>query len=44
MEMLDETKDNVKKSIDEARTQIPKYTDVVKNYQERALQSTEKWL
>jgi hypothetical protein len=43
MEMLDETKDNVKKSKDEARTQILKYTDVVKNYQERALQSTEKW-
>jgi hypothetical protein len=32
----------VKRSIDEARTQIPKYTDVVKNYQEQALQSTRE--
>ena len=39
---LDETKDNVKKSRDKARTQIPKYTDVVKNYQEQALQSTRE--
>jgi hypothetical protein len=39
---LDETKDNVKQSIDEARTRIPKYTDVVKNYQEQALQSTRE--
>ena len=37
---LDETKENVRKSIDEARTQIPKYTNVVKNYQEQALEST----
>ena len=39
---LDTTKENVKKSIDEARTQIPKYTNVVKNYQEQVLQSTGK--
>ena len=32
----------MKRSIDEARTQIPKYTDVVKNYQEQALQSTRE--
>ena len=37
---LDETKENVRKSIDEARTQIPKYTNVVKSYQEQALDST----
>ena len=37
---LDETKKNVRKSIDEARTQIPKYTNVVKSYQEQALDST----
>jgi hypothetical protein len=39
---LDQTKENVRKSIDEARTRIPQYTDVVKNYQEHALESTEK--
>ena len=39
---LDTTKENVKKSIDEARTQIPRYTNVVKNYQEQVLQSTGK--
>jgi inorganic triphosphatase YgiF len=39
---LDETKENVRKSIDEARTQIPNYTNVVKSYQEQALESTGK--
>ena len=39
---LDETKENVKKSIDEARTQIPRFTHVVTNYQEQVLQSTGK--
>ena len=39
---LDETKENVNKSIDEARTQIPKFTHVVTNYQEQVLQSTGK--
>ena len=39
---LDETKKNVRKSIDEARNQIPQYTNVVKNYQEQALESTGK--
>ena len=39
---LDETKENVRKSIDEARSQIPRYTNVVKNYQEQALESTGK--
>ena len=38
---LDETK-NVRKSIDEARNQIPQYTNIVKNYQEQALESTAK--
>jgi inorganic triphosphatase YgiF len=37
---LDETKVNVRKSIDEARTQIPRFTNVVTNYQEQVLQST----
>ncbi|MGH9952782.1 MAG: hypothetical protein ACRD5J_14250 [Nitrososphaeraceae archaeon] len=39
---LDETKENVKKSIDEARTQIPRFINVVTNYQEQVLQSTGK--
>jgi hypothetical protein len=39
---LDETKKNVRRSIDEARNQIPQYTNVVKNYQEQALESTGK--
>ena len=34
---LDETKVNVRKSIDEARTQIPRFTNVVTNYQEQVL-------
>ena len=37
---LNQTKENVRKPIDEARTQIPKYTNVVKSYQEQALEST----
>jgi len=39
---LDETKKNVRKSIDESRNQLPQYTNVVKNYQEQALESTGK--
>jgi inorganic triphosphatase YgiF len=39
---LDETKENVNKSIDEARTRIPQFTHVVTNYQEQVLQSTGK--
>ena len=39
---LDETKKNVRKSIDESRKQIPQYANVVKNYQEQALESTGK--
>ena len=39
---MNETKKNVKKSIDEAKNQIPRYADVVKNYQEQALESTGK--
>jgi len=39
---VDETKENVNKSIDEARTQIPRFTKVVTNYQEQVLQSTGK--
>jgi hypothetical protein len=40
--LLDETKKNVRKSIDESRHQVPQYANVVKNYQEQALESTGK--
>jgi inorganic triphosphatase YgiF len=39
---LNKTKENVRKSIDETRSQIPRYTNVVKNYQEQTLESTGK--
>lgn len=39
---LDEAKVNLRKSIDETRSQIPRYTNVVKNYQEQTLESTGK--
>ena len=39
---LDETKENVRKSINEARTQIPRITNVVTHYQEQVLESTGK--
>jgi hypothetical protein len=39
---LDETKKNVRKSVDESRNQILQYANVVKNYQEQALELTRK--
>jgi hypothetical protein len=39
---LDETEKNVRTSIDQTRNQIPQYANVVKNYQEQALESTGK--
>ena len=39
---LDETKKNVRKSIDESRNKIPQYANVVKSYEEQALESTGK--
>jgi hypothetical protein len=39
---LDEAKVNVRKSIDESRNQVPQYANVVRNYQEQALESTGK--
>jgi hypothetical protein len=39
---LDATKESVRKSIDETRKQIPRHTNVVKNYEEQALESTGK--
>jgi hypothetical protein len=39
---LGKTKENVRKSIEDTRGQIPRYTNVVKNYQEQTLESTGK--
>ena len=39
---MDETKENVRKSLDETRKEIPRYADVVKNYQDQAVESTER--
>ena len=37
-----ETKDNIKKSIDESRKQIPRINDIVNNYQEQSLQTAKE--
>ena len=39
---LNQTKDNINRSIDESRKQIPRFNDIVNNYQEQALQSTKE--
>ncbi len=39
---FDETKDNIKKSIDESRKQIPKINDIVNNYQEESLRTAKE--
>src|SRR5215212_9052470 len=39
---LDQTKDNINRSIDESRKQIPRFNDIVKSYQEQALQTTKE--
>jgi hypothetical protein len=39
---FDETKDNIKKSIDESRKQIPRINDIVNSYQEQSLQTTKE--
>src|ERR671938_888228 len=36
---LDEFKDNIKKTTNEARREIPRYTDVVSDYQENTVQA-----
>ena len=36
---LDESKDNIKKTTNEARRDIPRYTDVVSDYQENTVQA-----
>ena len=39
---LDETKDNIKRSIYESRKQIPRINDSVNNYQEQSLQTAKE--
>ncbi len=34
-----ETKDNIKKTIDEARREIPRYTQIVNDFQEKTIQA-----
>ena len=36
---LDESKDNIKKTTNEARREIPRYTDIISNYQENTIQA-----
>ena len=37
---LNETRDNIRKTTDEARNQIPRYTQAVNEYQEQTIQAT----
>ncbi|HSF01150.1 MAG TPA: hypothetical protein VLA48_09690, partial [Nitrososphaeraceae archaeon] len=37
--VIDETKDNIKKTTNEARKEIPRYTQIVNNYQENTIQA-----
>ena len=37
--VIDETRDNIKKTTDEARKEIPRYTQIVNDYQENTIQA-----
>src|SRR5215211_6651048 len=39
---LDETKDNIRKTTDEARSQIPRYTRSVNDYQEQTIHAARE--
>jgi hypothetical protein len=39
---LDETKDNIRKTTDEARKDIPRYTQIVNEYQEETIQAARQ--
>ena len=39
---LDETKDNIRKSTEEARNEIPRYTQAVNEYQEQTIQASRE--
>ena len=36
---LDDTRDNIKKTTNEARKEIPRYTQIVNDYQENTIQA-----
>jgi hypothetical protein len=40
--VLDQTKDNIRKTTDEARSQIPRYTQAVNDYQEQIIQAARE--
>ncbi len=40
--LLDETKDNINRSIEESRNQIPRYNEIVNSYQEQSLQTAKE--
>ena len=37
--VIDETRDNIKKTTNEARKEIPRYTQIVNDYQENTIQA-----
>src|SRR3954453_4893961 len=39
---LDQTKDNINRSIEESKNQIPQYNNIVNSYQEQTLQDTKE--
>ena len=39
---LDQTKDNINRSIEESRNQIPRYNNIVNSYQEQSLQTAKE--
>jgi hypothetical protein len=39
---LDETRDNIRRSTDEARREIPRYTQAVNEYQEQTIQASRE--
>ena len=40
--VLDDTKENIRKTLSEARSQIPRYTQAVNDYQEQTIQATRE--
>ena len=39
---LDQTKDNIRKSVNEAKREIPRYTEAVNEYQEQTIEATRE--
>jgi hypothetical protein len=40
--VLEETRDKIRKSVDEARNHIPRYAEIVNDYQEQAIQAARE--